>query len=80
MKGNRNPSDTPAAKHIRSLSANDIASLGIDEMAYIKPTVLNGTLAYAIHAADGEKIAMAPNRDIAMATVRHNDLDPHSVH
>ena len=80
MKENRNSGATPAARILRSLSASDLASLGLEELAYVKPTVLNGTVAYAIHAAEGEKLATAPNRDIAMATVRHNDLDPLSVH
>lgn len=80
MKDNRNTGVTPVARHLRSLSANDLATLGLEELAYVKPTVEHGMLAYAIHAANGEQLATAPNRDIAMATVRHNDLDPLSVH
>ncbi|MBL6947018.1 MAG: DUF1150 family protein [Rhodospirillales bacterium] len=80
MKDHQNPSITPAARFLRSLSANDLASLGMEEMAYVKPTVMNGSVAYAIHAADGEQLALVPNRDVAFATVRHNDLDPLSVH
>ncbi|MBL6929317.1 MAG: DUF1150 family protein [Rhodospirillales bacterium] len=80
MTDNRNFGVSPAARLLRSLSANDLASLGMEELAYVKPTVVNGTLAYAIHAADGEKLATAPNRDIAIATVHHNDLDAFSVH
>lgn len=69
-----------AIMDIRNLSANDLMALGADDLAYVKPVVVNGTHAYAIHAADGQKLALAQTRAIAIATVRDNDMEPHSVH
>ena len=33
-----------------------------------------------VFAADGTQIAIFPNRELAMVTVRHHDLEPLSVH
>ena len=65
---------------IRNLSANELMDLGGEGLAYVKPVVVNGTHLYAIHAADGQKLALAQNRDLALATVRDNDMEPLSVH
>ena len=62
------------------LTATDFASLGVDTIAYVKPVVISGAHAYAIHAADGQHLVTVPNRAVAMATVRQNDLEPASVH
>lgn len=64
----------------QDLSATDFASLGADAIAYVKPVVISGAHAYAIHAADGQHLMTVPNRAVAMATVRQNDLEPASVH
>lgn len=62
------------------LSDRDMAALGLQEMAYVKPVVTASGVAYAVHAADGTEIAVMPNRDVAFATIRQNDLRPVSVH
>lgn len=72
-----NPSGTPLA---RTLTAADLAALGVQDVAYVKPVIVSGAYAYAIHAANGEHLAVVPNRDLALATVRQNDLEPVSVH
>ncbi len=62
------------------LSDRDMAALGLQEVAYVKPVVTKGGVAYAVHAADGTEIAVMPDRDVAFATIRQNDLRPVSVH
>ncbi len=37
-------------------------------------------LVYAIHSEDGERLAIAKNRDIAFALARNNEFEPVSVH
>lgn len=54
-----------------------IANSGI---AYVKPIVIEGVSAYAIHATDGTELAVVANRDLAFATVRQHDMEPVSVH
>ena len=63
-----------------SLTPADFVALGVDDVAYVKPVVVNGARAYAIHAANGQHLAVVPNRDLALATVRQNELEPVSVH
>lgn len=62
------------------MSDTDLAALGLQQVAYIKPVKVQGIQAYAVHAADGTEIAVMANRDVAVAAVRQHELDPVSVH
>lgn len=64
----------------RDMSLVDFATFGVEQLAYIKPVVIEGTPAYAVHGADGRPLAAVGDRDIAFALVRQNDLEPVSVH
>lgn len=46
------------ATMLRNLSAQDFARLGAADMAYVRPVILNGARAFAIHAADGTPIGI----------------------
>ena len=65
---------------IGAMPAPEFQHLGLEYLAYVKPTVLNSEVVYAIHAADGTKMGVARNRDTAMASVRQHGLEPVSVH
>jgi hypothetical protein len=65
---------------LRELSPTDFALIGMQHLAYIKPTEVNGVSTFAIHAADGTEIGRAPSRDIAFAAVRQHELEPVSLH
>jgi len=65
---------------IRQLSANQLAKLGVSQIAYVKPVIMEGTAAFAIHAADGTPMAVAGNRDVADAAIRQHEMVPLSVH
>jgi hypothetical protein len=67
-------------EHIRQMSAQELAMLGVQDLAYIKRVVIDGASGYAVHAADGTQIALLSDRDVAFATVRQHDLEPLSVH
>jgi hypothetical protein len=64
----------------RSMSVRDLAGWGMQDVAYIKRVVVDGTEGWAIHAADGATIGMAHERAVAFAAVRQHDLEPLSVH
>ncbi len=68
------------AELILNLSSHDLAMLGIEQVAYVKPVTVDGEARYAVHAADGTPMAVLSDRDIAFATVRQHDLEPLSVH
>jgi hypothetical protein len=65
---------------LRQISAKDFASLGLQDLAYIRRITVADGIAFAIYAADGTQVAVLPDRDIAFATVRQHDLEPLSVH
>jgi hypothetical protein len=67
-------------ERIKQMSAHELALFGMQDLAYIKAVVVDGTTGYAVHAADGTQIAMLSNRDVAFVTVRQHDLEPVSVH
>jgi hypothetical protein len=67
-------------EQMRSMTANDLAMFGMQDIAYVKPVVVDGNAGYAIHAADGTQMALIGDRDIAFAVVRQNELEPVSVH
>jgi hypothetical protein len=66
--------------HIRHMSSHELAIFGMQDLAYIKPVIVNGVTAFAVHAADGTQVAVLPDRDVALVTVRQHDLEPLSLH
>jgi hypothetical protein len=67
-------------EQMRQMTANDLATLGMQDVAYVKRVMVDGNAGYAIHAADGTQMALIADRDIAFAVVRQNELEPVSVH
>ena len=65
---------------LRDISRLDFASLGVHDVAFVKPVEVHGKTAYSIHAADGTEMGVVENREIAFAAVRQHDLEPVSVH
>ena len=65
---------------LRSLSPTDFAALGMNGIAYVKLTMVDGQTGYAIHAADGTPMAVVGDRDVAFAAIRQHDLEPADVH
>ena len=69
-----------AAIDIRHLSTEQLAQLGMQQIAYVKPVVVNGTSAFAIHAADGTPMAIAAGLDVAVAAIVQHEMVPAQVH
>jgi hypothetical protein len=65
---------------IRQVSVEQLARLGVAQIAYVKQVMLNGAPAFAIHAADGTPMAVADNQDLAIAAVVQHELVPALVH
>ena len=63
-----------------SLSERAFKALGIEEIAYVKPIVDGTGTTCAIHAADGTRLAVVADRQVAFAMIRRNDLEPASLH
>jgi len=65
---------------IRHLSTEQLAQLGLQQIAYVKPVVANGAQCFAIHAADGTPMAIAGDRDVAIAAIVQHEMVPAQVH
>jgi len=65
---------------VRKLSPEQFAQLGMTHVAYVKPVIVNGASGFAIHAADGTPMAMATDRDVAIAAIVQHEMMPLSVH
>jgi len=65
---------------VRHLSEQQLAALGVSHIAYVKSVVVNGVPGFAIHAADGTPMAVAGDRDVAVAAVVQHEMLPLSVH
>lgn len=73
-------STNPTIAILRQLSPKDFAAFGVDHVAYVKPVTVDGSAAFAIHAADGTPLTVLPAREVAWAAVRQHDMEPLSVH
>jgi hypothetical protein len=65
---------------IRHLTVAQLAALGVSHLAYVKPVLVNGTRAFAIHGADGTPMAVAGAEDLAFAAIRQHEMIPALVH
>jgi hypothetical protein len=70
----------PAVVDVRHLSEQQLAALGMSHIAYVKPVVIDGVAGFAIHAADGTPMAVAGDRDVAIAAIMQHEMHPLSVH
>ena len=62
------------------LSERDFLALGLDDVAYVRAVTSAQGVLYGIYAADGRQLAMMASRDLALAAVRQNDMEPLSLH
>ena len=62
------------------MSPQELAVLGVQDLAYVKPVEHEGAPAFGIFAADGTQMALAASRDLALVVIRQSDMEPASVH
>jgi hypothetical protein len=74
------PTTEVIAFDVRHLSEQQLAALGVSHIAYVKPVMVDGVQGFAIHAADGTPMAVAGNRDVAVAAVMQHEMLALSVH
>ncbi len=65
---------------IRHLSEIQLQQLGVSQLAYVKPMVLNGARVFAIHGADGTPMAVAGDFELAVGAIREHEMVPALVH
>jgi len=65
---------------IRHLTEEQLAKLGLSQIAYVRQVVVDGTPGFAIHAADGTPMALAGDRNVAVAAILQHEMVPALVH
>jgi hypothetical protein len=68
------------AEDLPSLTAEGFATLGIEEIAYLRRGLCNGAPIYTLHAADGGFICRVPDVSSGLAMLRKNGMQPVSLH
>jgi len=67
----------PDLVYVREIKASDL----LDEAVQIKDVEIDpGQMLYAVHSADGERLAVMIDRDTAFAAAVAHELEPVSVH
>lgn len=64
----------------RQMDAAAFAALGAQQIAYLRPMLVDGRQAVAIFAADGTQIGAAPDVPTAAAAVVQHEMAPALVH
>jgi hypothetical protein len=74
------PGDASTVALLRRITGPELAVLGIEAVAFVKPIEIAGKEAFAVLSAAGETLGVAPAREIAHEMIRQNELQPVSVH
>jgi hypothetical protein len=80
MPDNRADQEGTPLVSVRALSPADFGRLGAGHIAYVRPIMVSGGRAFAICAADGTQMAVAPDAELAAAAIRQHEMEPLSVH
>jgi hypothetical protein len=72
--------DTHTRSSQKRFSDRDWLAFGVNEVAYVRPLMVDGATVFAIHGADGSQLAVVPSAEIAWAAMRQHELEPVSLH
>lgn len=80
----RKPTTQPRPSRALRLSKRDFASWGLDKAAYVRPatgqTPSAEVMKYTVYAADGRTLGTLESRDLAIAAIVGQGMEPLSVH
>ncbi|MCA8928029.1 MAG: DUF1150 family protein [Alphaproteobacteria bacterium] len=68
------------APHATSPSEFDLQNWGLQQVAYLRPAVIDGLSGYAICSAAGVVIGFSESRDKALGAIVQNELEPMALH
>lgn len=77
MSDRTNPTDT---QPLAEITPQALSTLGLNEVAFIKPVHEEGEQHFVVHAADGNAVRLFPTREMAELAIRQSDLQPVSLH
>lgn len=64
----------------KNITAEDLAEMGVNSIAYIKEKVVDHRKMWFIYAAEGTELAYTDDENKAISLVIDNELIPVSVH
>ena len=64
----------------KDITADDLAKLGVNTVAYIKQKIVGHRKMWFIYAAEGTELAYTDDENKALSLVIDNELIPVSVH
>ena len=66
------------------LSKQDFAAWGLDQAAYVRPAsnqlATSGDIKYTVYSADGRSLGTLASRELAVAAIVGQGMEPLSVH
>jgi hypothetical protein len=71
---------TSELEPVRQMSIEELLGLGVKNVAYLKDVEVDGATAVAIFAANGQQLALVPDRNAAMSAAWENGLAPMPLH
>ena len=75
-----NLTENPLPMDVHAITTEQLQRLGVSQIAYVKPISLNGTTMFAIHGADGSPMALAEDRNLAVAAIMQHEMVAALVH
>ena len=72
--------ETGKTVYIRAVKALDVIDEIEDDLNELEVEVASSDILYSVHAADGERLAIIGDRELAFAAARQHEMDPVSVH
>lgn len=72
--------NTNSTLSLKNLTKADWLAFGLNDLAYLRPAIVDGQPVYAIHAADGSQLALVASREIGLAAMQQHDLEPMALH
>ncbi len=66
--------------YIRPVQAGDVSEDLMDDDGYLTYDLPDETILYSVHAADGERIALVGDLDLAFAASKQQGMKPVNVH
>lgn len=65
---------------LRAMSVQDLAVLGADDLAYVRPIKLENEVVFSVSTADGRQIAVTEDRETAILAANQQRYYAVSVH
>lgn len=65
---------------LKGLTPEMFAHLGENQVVYIKPVKVDGVSGFAVHSANGQKLAIFDSYEAAVSTSVENNLHPAQLH